>query len=111
MESPQPATQECVTKENIPTDPPGILPFYINGDKTSPASAVTSPQRVCVQHCIFRFFKAKTEEKANNNCLRLGLNRRLLNFKTNLSSFLRFLRDRELSKGNLKLKLHQEKLL
>lgn len=31
MESPQPATlPECVTKENIPTDPPGILPFYIN---------------------------------------------------------------------------------
>ena len=31
MESPQPADTlpECVTKENIPTNPPGILPFYM----------------------------------------------------------------------------------
>ena len=30
MESPQPATlPECVTKQNIPTNPAGILPFYM----------------------------------------------------------------------------------
>ena len=42
---------------------------------------------MCVQQCVFRFFKAKSKEKASNNRLWFGLNRRLLHFKINLQVF------------------------
>lgn len=85
-----------------------LTKFYVEVRKKDGSEYEPDSLRV-MQASIDRYLRQKkypdsiTEETACNNWLGLGLNRRLLHFKTDLSSFLRFLRDGELLTDSLNL--------
>ena len=90
MESSQPAATlpECVTTENIPTNPAGILPFYMPTQSLTMATKhlQQAPLQVFNQ-CVFNNAFSETEDYST--------------LRQTFLVVLRFLRNGELSKGNL----------